>query len=423
MSTGDEARSRRALHELLGVLAEIDRDHLSAARGIREPADVASGIRFLMHLLGGGLDLALESDPSRPVFRPTLSAGRRFYGDNPDAIYQSTTIDPSRAWRIRSNRKGAVYTSYTVEGGGSIDDRYPPGRVVASLNDTAFGLSSAARTAGAADAATPSDVSSDGSYELVASVDPAAAAAAGRPWLPLAPDACSIVTRHYFEGVEPVDRRLSIPIEIEPLDSRGALDPGDARGARDPGGPPAPPVSLASPFSRDDEAIARGIRRVANFVRGLSLDYGKNGPAIDFASREPNRFGPPSGWSGEPGQGPVDQSNLWAPFALAADEALVLEGRFPRCRFANLVVWNRHLQTLGRPGTRASLNRRQTRLEPDGRFRIVVAATDPGVPNWLDTAGEREGVVFVRYLLPEERPEGIEARVVKVGGASRSPVV
>ncbi|MFO0691781.1 MAG: DUF1214 domain-containing protein [Myxococcota bacterium] len=402
MSGREDARSRLAFHDLLATLAEIDRDHLAAARGLRDPADVASGIRFLLHLLGGGLDLALESDPARPVFRPTLSAGRRFYGDNPDAIYQSTTIDPTRAWRIRSNLQGAVYTSYTVEGGGSLDERYPPGRVVASLNDTAFGLPSDGPPARAADGSTPSD----GSYELVASVDPAAAAAAGRPWLPLAPDACSIVTRHYFEGVEPVDRRLSIPIEIE------ALDPADVRTEREASGGAEP---LAPVFARDDAAVARGIRRVANFVRGLSLDYGKNGPAIDFASREPNRFGPPSGWSGEPGQGPVDQSNLWAPFALGDDEALVLEGRFPRCRFANLVVWNRHLQTLGRPGTRCSLNRRQTRLEPDGRFRIVVAARDPGLPNWLDTAGEREGVVFVRYLLPEERPEGIEARVVKIG--------
>ncbi|MBK7949341.1 MAG: DUF1214 domain-containing protein [Deltaproteobacteria bacterium] len=395
MSAGDEPESRKAFHELLATLAEIDRKHLAAERGVREPADVATGLRFLLHLFGGGLDLALEADPQRPAFRPTMSAGRRFYGDNPDAIYQSTTIDPTRAWRIRSHTQGAVYTSYTVEGGGSLDERYPPGRVVASLNDARFGLAP------------------DGSYELVASCDPADAR--GRPWLPLAPDACSIVTRHYFEESEPVDRRLAIPIEIESIvpigsgDPIASSDPKVAFGAHD---------QLDAPWARDDAAVARGIRRVGHFVRGLSLDYGKNGPAIDFASREPNRFGPPSGWSGEAGQGPVDQSNLWAPFALAEDEALVLEGRFPRCRFANLVVWNRHLQSLGRPGTRASLSRRQTRLEADGRFRIVVAARDPGVPNWLDTAGEREGVVFVRYLLPEERPEGIEARVVKVAGAT-----
>lgn len=375
MNEPGEPGSRRALHDLLATLAEIDRVHLGADRGIREPGEVATGIRFLLHLLGGGLDLAFEADPRRPEFRPTMSAGRRFYGDNPDAIYQSTTIDPTLAYRIRANTTGAVYTSFSVEGGGGLDSRYPPGRVVSSLNDTKLG------------------VASDGSYELIASTEPRTGSGA---WLPLAPDACSIVTRHYFEGDAPVDRRLAIPIEIE------AIEIGES------GAPSTAGQGV------DDAAVASGIRRVENFVRGLSLDYGKNGPAIDFASREPNRFGPPSGWSGEAGQGPVDQSNLWAPFALGDGDALVIEGRFPRCRFGNLVVWNRHLQSLGRPGTRASLNRRQTHLEPDGRFRIVVAHEDPGVPNWLDTGGERSGVVFVRYLLPEERPEALETRVVRV---------
>ncbi len=375
-SAGDAA-SRRALHELLATLAEIDRVHLAPDRGIREPADVATGIRFLLHLLGGGLDLAFDADPQRPEFRPTMSAGRRFYGDNPDAIYQSTTIDPTLAYRIRANTAGAVYTSFTVEGGGSLDSRYPPGRVVSSLNDTKFG------------------VASDGSYELIASAEPRSGSGA---WLPLAPDACSIVTRHYFEGEAPVDRRLAIPIEIEPIEV-----------GESGGGARLQDRTWMTRRSRAGSAESR------ISCAGSPLDYGKNGPAIDFASREPNRFGPPSGWSGEAGQGPVDQSNLWAPFALGEGDALVIEGRFPRCRFGNFVVWNRHLQSLGRPGTRASLNRRQTRLEADGRFRIVVAHEDPGVPNWLDTGGERSGVVFVRYLLPEEKPEPLDARVVRVG--------
>ena len=381
---GHEPESRRALHDLLAALAEIDRVHLGADRGIRDPADVATGIRFLLHLLGGGLDLALDAEPRRPGFRPTMSAGRRFYGDNPDAIYQSTTIDPALAYRIRGNTTGAVYTSFTVEGGGSLDTRYPPGRVVSSLNDTKL------------------SVAPDGSYELIASVEPRPGPGA---WLPLAPDACSIVTRHYFEVDAPVDRRLAIPIEIEPIDTGSSA-------ALSSVGPSAGP-------RLDDATVASGIRRVENFVRGLSLDYGKNGPAIDFASREPNRFGAPSGWTGEVGQGPVDQSNLWAPFEIGEGDALVIEGRFPRCRFGNLVVWNRHLQSLGRPGTRASLNRRQTRLGADGRFRIVVAHEDPGVPNWLDTRGEQKGVVFVRYLLPEEQPEGLETRVVRIAALRR----
>ena len=389
------AESRRALHALLGTLAEIDRRHLSPDRGIDDPAEVASGIRFLLHLLGGGLDLALEADPRRPAFRPTMLAGRRYYGDNPDAIYQSTTIDPSLAYRIRGRTQGAVYTSFTVEGGGGLDARYPPSRVVSSLNDTKL------------------RVEDDGSYALVASVSPCPGPEA---WLPLAPDACSIVTRHYFEGDEPVDRRVAIPIEIEPIDP-ATVEQGAPEERASYAGSPVLDRALSPPIVGVDAALAQGIRRVENFVRGLSLDYGRNGPAIDFASSEPNRFGPPSGWSGEDGQGPVDQSNLWAPFVLGDGEALLIEGRFPRCRFGNLVVWTRHLQSLGRPGTRASLNRRQTRFEPDGRFRIFVAGEDPGVPNWLDTGGERSGVVFVRYLLPEERPQGIEARVVPIDRA------
>jgi len=30
----------------------------------------------------------------------------------------------------------------------------------------------------------------------------------------------------------------------------------------------------------------------------------------------------------------------------------------------------------------------------------VIAHEDPGVPNWLDTGGHREGTIFWRYLLP-----------------------
>ena len=93
-------------------------------------------------------------------------------------------------------------------------------------------------------------------------------------------------------------------------------------------------------------------------------------------------------------------------------EALVIEGRFPPCRFANLVLWNRHLQTLEYERRRSSLNRRQTRLRPDGSFRMVVAHEDPGLPNWLDPGGARSGLIFVRDLLPETPPGPLETRVL-----------
>jgi hypothetical protein len=40
-------------------------------------------------------------------------------------------------------------------------------------------------------------------------------------------------------------------------------------------------------------------------------------------------------------------------------------------------------------------------LEPDGSARFVVAARDPGVANWLDTAGHERGTVGVRWVGPD----------------------
>ena len=42
-----------------------------------------------------------------------------------------------------------------------------------------------------------------------------------------------------------------------------------------------------------------------------------------------------------------------------------------------------------------------TKLEPDGSFRIVVAHTDPLVPNWIETTGLTHLSVNVRALCPE----------------------
>jgi hypothetical protein len=49
-----------------------------------------------------------------------------------------------------------------------------------------------------------------------------------------------------------------------------------------------------------------------------------------------------------------------------------------------------------------SLNRSQARADADGKLRYVVSASDPGVPNWLDTGGFATGYVFLRW-------QGLEA--------------
>ena len=86
----------------------------------------------------------------------------------------------------------------------------------------------------------------------------------------------------------------------------------------------------------------------------------------------------------------------------------------PDCVFANLVLWNPHMQTLDYRSRPSSLNSAQMDLGADGSFRIVISERDPGVPNWIDTGGHRRGTMFWRFLLPESDPATPVCRVVPV---------
>ena len=103
-----------------------------------------------------------------------------------------------------------------------------------------------------------------------------------------------------------------------------------------------------------------------------------------------------------------------APYFLAADEALVITGRWPECPCANVSFLNRHLQTYDYAHRRVSLNRVQTVIEDDGSFRIILSHQNPGVPNWLDTEGRPFGLVFWRYMLPVGPITTPAATVVKL---------
>ena len=108
------------------------------------------------------------------------------------------------------------------------------------------------------------------------------------------------------------------------------------------------------------------------------------------------------------------------PFLLGPDDALVMEGRLPECCFANVVLWNRFMQSLEYRDRTISLNRRQMKLGPDGSFRIVIAHRDPGVPNWLDTDGRPFGTIFWRFLLPQEEPERPRTQVMALADVAKS---
>ncbi|MEE2678667.1 MAG: DUF1214 domain-containing protein [Myxococcota bacterium] len=360
-----------AFENLASQLIEIEAKYIATHPEMDSIEGRNAGRYLVANALQHGFQCCFDVDPMRPVFHRWLSPTKKLLGDNPDAVYYGAIADPAGTYRIRGNVHGACYTSFSVEAGA--DDGHMSKGVIATLNDTEF------------------DIAADGSYEIIASPERHSG-----NWLRLEPGAGSITTRHYWEWERSVaaDPTFHVPLWIEPLE-----DPG-----------PAPPM--------DDAAIAAGVQRVINFARALTVDFPELSPEImpSWVSNEVNRFDNSAYEESNTtiGYAAKDNAYLQTRYELEADQALVMRGRFPRCRFANVVLWNRRLQTPPYRFRQVSLNRRQVRCAADGSFEIAVAHRDPGVENWIDTAGMREGMLFWRFLLPEEPAPPIETEVVSV---------
>lgn len=362
-----ESEARAAFLELLDVLREASERCVGEEREITGPDDVGEGLRNLTHILQSGLYSHQEFDPQRPVFRRIVSPTRSFTGDNPDALYFETPVAAEREYVVRGALAGAVYTSFTMEAG-AVEGKYSTG-TAGVLNDADI------------------DVDEHGNYEIRLGGPPA-----DRNWLAVPPEGGRITTRHYFEWPEPAatSQTLHVPLSIE---------------ARPPAGPRP---------RWNDETVARAIRRVTNHVRGKTLDAPRPGelrPA--FLSVVPNEFPKPVP-PGNMAFAAFDAAYSLAPYFIGDDEALVITGRWPECRFANVCLWNRFSQMYDYTTKSVSRNRANTKLETDGSFRMIVAHEDPGVPNWLDTEGRNLGTVFWRYFLPEGDIETPQAEVVKL---------
>jgi hypothetical protein len=99
-------------------------------------------------------------------------------------------------------------------------------------------------------------------------------------------------------------------------------------------------------------------------------------------------------------------------FALAPDEALVVEVEPPQGLYWSYSIGNPWWETIDYARHQSSLNGHQAVVDDDGLLRVVIAHEDPGVANWLDTAGHSEGPVILRCVRTETAPVPT-TRVVK----------
>jgi len=328
-------------------------------RAPADPLDRAEGYRFLMRLVRYGFEGFLEyNDPLHPQLHRGSHETIKIIHENPDNLYLGARLNGRQRYRIWGKLGTARWMSFNVHAG-------------------AFGAGGRG-TAEALDARALV-LAPDRSFELFLGGERGAAL----NWMPLPADAGSLIVRQTF-----ADRATETPSElrIERLDTKER---------------PAPLTP---------EQVAQALATTPALLRalvGMALQWSE-----DLAKAK-NRFSEVM-----PGAAAVfrdpDIHFHAAYFELAPDEALVVEARPPRCDYWMFVLSNHWLETLDYTRHQITLNHHTAKLEPDGSVKLIVAARDPGHPNWLDTAGHACGTIGVRWVGPDVVDVIPSARVVKL---------
>ncbi len=320
-------------------------ERIQGAQAPQDAIDRADGYRYLLMLVRNALDVAIEDhDPDRPRFR-WLTRRNKIGWDCPDALYGFVAIRDDARYRIRGRRESVHFLGLQVMAS------------IRSLHNTH---------------ADELEIAPDGSFEIVASAEP-------QPgnWLPLRPGADTIWVRQFFYDW---DRESPASLWID------RIDPGP-RGA---------------PTGRLDPAfLARRLDAVASNVEA-NLDLWLR-VAVAQRERYLNAF-PEQAFGGAEMGAQQHQTAGTAFFRLAEGEALLIEVRPPRAKYWSFDLCNFWLESLDYANHQSSLNGHQAMLDADGHFRAVIARRDPGVPNWLDPVGRREGSMIYRWNLADSFP-------------------
>ena len=343
-ATADDLLTGRAWSHLLDALRQAS-DIVQSNEVSQNPVDLAAGFRHLLVLLGTGVDQALraESDPVLAVKPSGVDAVYKWGMDCPDCIYTGAPLRGGESYRIWGNRGSARYV----------------------------GLQSMAGMASSANVLLDElDLGPAGEVELVLSGEQHEG-----NWLPIAEDATQLVVRHFFYDW---DTEVASSLFIERLGEKQRTASAGA---------PADPRAI----------IARQLIALGDFVVG-NLEF-----FLQFSRPEvPNTFLPPL--DGTAMGAAAENRPVIGSWALGPQEALLVEVTPPEGLYWSFSLGNAWWETIDYGRHQSSLNGHQAAVDDDGILRAVIAHDDPGISNWLDTAGHSAGPVILRCVRTTSAP-------------------
>ena len=309
----------------------------------RNRIDYAAGMRHLLILLSVGIDVVVrvEPDPLLAVVPASMDATMTWGLECPDCIYLNATMRGGETYRLFGNRGTARYVGLQTMDG-----------IAATANVLVDDL----------------DVDEDGNFEAILSADEH-----DGNWLELSGDHPTLTVRNFFYDWENEKRSI---LRIERVGAE---------------------VEAKDRIVEPDVSVARGLRALGEFVYDnlkFFLDFG--------AMPEANAFIPPMDMS-QMGAA-AENRPVIGRFELGPDEALVLEVEPPKGVYWSYSLGNPWLETIHYGRHQSSLNGHQAVTDPDGILRVVISSRDPGVANWLDTAGHSNGAMILRCVRTDSAP-------------------
>lgn len=351
-----------AWEKFVDALQKAGRRLAADTEGLDE-RERADGFRALVRGLHNQL-ARFEVDRERPEPVPFNGWRQKFFMDNPDFRYWVADIRPGRRYRLTGSPGAAVYTSVTVYAGAGRAE------AVARLDSDELRFDEAGNFAVTLGGTRPEE----------------------GDWLPLPEKASALWVRYFHEeaegeagwcAIEPVDEPVPVPPSIDP----GRFSHHLERLAGTMGFLPAA-FSMAADA---DLAKPNEIRHWKEMAGGAVYTE----PGIHYLR---------GGWELGPG------------------EALVIEGDVVPCRYWNILLYSRFLNSLDHRYRSVSRTGATANVE-DGRYRFVLAAEDPGpsAGDWLDTEGRPFGIVVLRWLRPEQEPELPSVRLCRLEDLRSKP--
>jgi hypothetical protein len=210
----------------------------------------------------------------------------------------------------------------------------------------------------------------DGSFEVVASREKMPG-----NWLPMEPDSGTLIVRQTYQSRA---RERIADLTIERVDASG------------------PPAGLTP------EALDRALSAAAAYVRGTATIFTDWAEGFAKHRNQLPRFDPQVAAAAHGDPNIVYYHGYWE---LGPEQALLIDLKPPPCEYWNFQLNNHWMESLDYRYHQIALNHAQVRSSRDGSVRLVVAHRDPGLPNWIETAGHRRGTMCLRWVGAARHPE------------------